>query len=377
MTPPPTEARIFQVASTIGDEEVTAVTEVLRSGWLSEGQRSGRFVDAFLEVVGAPHGVLAPNGTLALMLAATAAGLGPGDEVLVPDTTFYGSATAMCAVGAVPIPVEVDPDFFLLDLEAAEEAITKRTRGIMPVHLYGTSCDMAAVSEFARRHGLVVIEDAAQGVGVTSGEHHVGSISDFGAFSFFADKTITTGEGGFVTCTDSAMFDRLRFIRNQGRINRGSFVHDEFGINYRMTDMQAALGVVQLSRLPDIAKRKQETWGWYSEALDGLSGVRVIGAAPGSNHVPFRCVIMTDRGPAIRRGLEEAGVQVRTGFFPLHAQPGLRAWFDVHGIAIPAGPNGFAASRCHYEDAILLPVHQDVTQGDVDLIADVVRGLVG
>lgn len=347
----------------------------MKSGWLSEGQRSTGFVEAFVALTGARYGVLAPNGTLALVLAATAAGLGAGDEVLVPDTTFYGSATAMCALGAVPIPVEVDPECFLLDLDAAEASITPRTRAIMPVHLYGTACDMAAVQRFAARHDLVVIEDAAQGVGVTSNGLHVGSASDFGAFSFFADKTITTGEGGFVTCRDEAMFDRLRYIRNQGRIDRGSFVHDEFGINYRLTDIQAAIGLVQLSRLPEIIRRKQETWGWYRDALDGIPGIRLVGAAPGANHVPFRCVVMADDGPVFRDALQAAGVQVRTGFYPVHAQPGLLKWFDRHARQMPAGPNGFAASLGHYEGAVLLPVHQDVTEADVARIAAVARGL--
>ena len=316
---------------------------------------------------------MAPNGTLALVLAATAAGLGEGDEVLVPDTTFYGSATAMCALGALPIPVEVDPECFLLDLDAAEAAITPRTRAIMPVHLYGTACDMAAVEAFAKRHNLVVIEDAAQGVGVTSEGRHVGSTSDFGAFSFFADKTITTGEGGFVTCRDEDVFDRLRYIRNQGRIDRGSFVHAEFGINYRLTDVQAAIGLVQLSRLPEIVRRKHETWGWYRDALDGIPGIRLVGPASGANHVPFRCVVMADDGPGFRDALQAAGVQVRTGFYPLHAQPGLKKWFQRHGRQIPFGPRGFSTSLGHYERAVLLPVHQEVKEADVALIADVAR----
>ncbi len=372
-----TDPRIFQVSSTIGDDEVARVTDVLRSGWLSEGPRSGEFVDAFLALTGATHGVLAPNGTLALTLAAQAAGLAPGDEILVPDTTFYGSATAMCAIGVVPVPVEVDPAHFLIDLDAAEAAVTPRTRAVMPVHLYGTACDMAAAQAFAARHDLVVIEDAAQGVGVTSHGRHVGTTSDFGTFSFFADKTITMGEGGFVTCLDPDVFDRLRYIRNQGRIKRGSFVHDEFGINYRLTDMQAAIGIVQLSRLPVIVERKHETWGWYREALDGIPGIHLVGAAPGAGHVPFRCVVMADDGPALRAALEEAGVQVRTGFYPLHAQPGLRKWYAAQGHTMPDGPTGFAASRRHYDDAILLPVHQEITRDDVALIADVARDLHG
>jgi perosamine synthetase len=368
-----TTPTVLQVASTIGEAEVEVVAEVVRSGWLSEGTRSSEFVNAFVALTGAHYGVLAPNGTLALVLAATAADLGPGDEVLVPDTTFYGSATAICAIGAVPVPVEVDKQCFLLDLEAAEAAITPRTRAIMPVHLYGTACDMAAVEDFADRHGLVVIEDAAQGVGVTSNGHHVGSTGHFGAFSFFADKTITTGEGGFVTCRDEAMFDRLRYIRNQGRIDRGSFVHDEFGINYRLTDIQAAIGLVQLSRLPEIVRRKHETWGWYSDALRGIPGIRLVRAAPGAGHVPFRCVVMAEDGPTFRDALQAAGVQVRTGFYPLHAQPGLRKWFARHGREMPTGPNGFAASLEHYEGAVLLPVHQGVTEADIARIADVAR----
>src|SRR5262249_23604308 len=190
---------------------------------------------------------------------------------------------------------EVDDQTFQIDLAHAETRIGPRTRAIMPVHLFGTSSDMPTVCGFADRHGLQVIEDAAQGIGVSVAGKPVGSFGDGGCFSFFADKTITTGEGGYVACRDPRVFDRLRLLRNQGRLDRGSFIHPAVGYNFRMTDVQSAIGLVQLDRLPRIVQRKQELLALYREGLSHLPEIRVLGAAEGANHVPFRCVLMTDR----------------------------------------------------------------------------------
>lgn len=364
--------KIPQVSPWLEDGEAAAVQHVMRSGWLTEGPQSERFVAALNELVGAPFGVLAPNGTLALVLGLMAIGIGPGDEILIPDITFIGSATAAIMVGAIPVLVEVDAQTFQIDLAHAETRIGPRTRAIMPVHLFGTARDMPAVCRFADRHGLQVIEDAAQGIGVTVAGKPVGSFGDVGCFSFFADKTITTGEGGYVACRDPGVFDRLRLLRNQGRLDRGSFIHPAVGYNFRMTDLQSAIGLVQLDRLPRIVQRKQELLALYREGLSHLPGVRVLGAAEGANHVPFRCVLMTDRVRELMDHLERHGIQPRSFFNPLHRQPGLREWgagrLPVEHFDDAAYPNAVFG----WDHGVCLPVHATLTDLEIQFVCETI-----
>ncbi|MER7279798.1 DegT/DnrJ/EryC1/StrS family aminotransferase [Dactylosporangium sp. NPDC000244] len=359
---------IRQVSPYIGQEEADAVRRVVESGWITEGPESAAFVEELKEYVGARYAVLAPNGTLALALGLLALGIGSGDEVLVPDTTFVGSASAVLLTGARPVFVDVEPTTFQIDLADAERRTTSATRAVMPVHLYGTACDMAAVSAFADRKGIQVIEDAAQGMGVRFGDQHVGTFGDVGCFSFFADKTITTGEGGFVTCRDEKTYERLRLLRNQGRMNSGTFIHPSVGFNLRITDMQAALGRVQLRKLSTIVERKQELHAAYRKALSGIHGVRILGAAEGANLVPFRCVILVDDAAALMKHLTSCQIEPRSFFYPLHLQPAFASLRDPDG-----SDRDFANAVAGYERGICLPIHNSLTFDDVSRIAGVIR----
>nr|BFE64716.1 DegT/DnrJ/EryC1/StrS family aminotransferase [Dactylosporangium thailandense] len=359
---------IRQVSPYIGQEEADAVRRVVESGWITEGPESAAFVEELKEYVGARYAVLAPNGTLALALGLLALGIGSGDEVLVPDTTFVGSASAVLLTGARPVFVDVEPTTFQIDLADAERRTTSATRAVMPVHLYGTACDMAAVSAFADRKGIQVIEDAAQGMGVRFGDQHVGTFGDVGCFSFFADKTITTGEGGLVTCRDEKTYERLRLLRNQGRMNSGTFIHPSVGFNLRITDMQAALGRVQLRKLSTIVGRKQELHAAYREALSGIRGLRILGAAEGANLVPFRCVILVDDAEALMKHLTSCQIEPRSFFYPLHLQPAFASLRDPD-----ASDRDFPNAVAGYEGGICLPIHNSLTVDDVSRIAGVIR----
>ncbi|MFJ5309833.1 DegT/DnrJ/EryC1/StrS family aminotransferase [Streptomyces sp. NPDC088350] len=359
---------IRQVSPLIGEEEARAVHRVVESGWITEGPESAAFVEELKEYVGARFAVLAPNGTLALALGLLALGVGPGDEVLVPDTTFVGSASAVALTGAKPVFVDVEPTTFQINMADAERRATSATKAVMPVHLYGTACDMTAVSAFADERGLRVIEDAAQGMGVRFRGQHVGTFGDVGCFSFFADKTITTGEGGFVTCRDESTYERLRLLRNQGRMNSGTFIHPSVGFNFRITDMQAAMGRVQLRRLSQIVERKQTLYAAYRDALSGIRGVRVLGAAEGANHVPFRCVALVDDAAPLMERLTSHQIESRTFFYPLHLQP---AFASLRGP--DTSDRDFPNAVAGYEGGICLPVHSGLTVDDVARIAGVIR----
>lgn len=356
---------IPQVQPWLTAEEEESVVAVLRSGWLTEGLLTRSFGERLNALTGAPYGVFAPNGTLALTLGLLALGIGSGDEVLVPDITFVASATAVLLAGAQPVFVDVQDESFQFDVDAARERITARTRALMPVHLYGSPCDMHAIGEFAAEHGLRVIEDAAQGIAVRFEGRHVGAIGDVGCFSFFADKTITTGEGGYVTCHDPEIYERLCYLRNQGRIDRGSFLHPAIGFNFRITDLQAAIGLVQLDRLETIVARKHAVYARYVDRLCEVQQVRFLARHPLGNHVPFRLVLLAERAQALMTWLAEHNVQTRSFFYPLHRQP----CFGDH----PDARRAFPVADRGYADGLCLPVHPTLVDEDVDYICTIIR----
>jgi perosamine synthetase len=364
---------IPQTRPTIGDEELEQLRGVIGDTWLTEGPRSAAFSERLNALTGSPYGVFAPNGTLALVLGLLALEIGPGDEVIVPDTTFIGSANAVVMVGATPVLVDVDAEHYCICPERAAAAITERTRAIMPVHMFGGCADMTAIMALADRHGLLVIEDAAQALGVTWNDRPAGSIGDVGCFSFFADKTITTGEGGYVTCRDAAVYERLRLLRNQGRFDRGSFIHPAIGYNFRITDLQAAVGLAQLDRLDELVAGKTRVLTRYRDGLADLEQVRILGPMPGSSYVPFRTVLIGDRIEAMGKHLEAAGVQIRSFFYPLHRQPCFREAPERVGGLERLDDTLFPNAIHGFDHGLCLPVFPTLTDSEVDHIVDAIR----
>ncbi|MBV9090008.1 MAG: DegT/DnrJ/EryC1/StrS family aminotransferase [Mycobacteriaceae bacterium] len=339
----------------------------MKDNWLTEGPRSQEFATQLMELMNAPYGVFAPNGTLALALGLLALDISASDEVIVPNSTFVGSATAVLLAGAKPVFVDIDAQTLQIDVAHAEQAVTPNTAAIMPVHLMGVAADMDAVMAFARHHKLKVIEDAAQGIGVTHNGRHVGTIGDVGCFSFFADKTITTGEGGFIACRTPDVYERLRRLRNQGRVESGSFIHPVVGFNFRITDMQAAVGLAQLKKLEEIIARKQANQALYKELLSDNPHIRVFEAPPNSAHVPFRCVLMCDRAFELADYLSENGIATRRFFYPLHKQP---CFAD---ISDPSENGRFRNSISAYEHGLLLPVFPAMRENDVARVASMIN----
>lgn len=356
---------IPQVKPWIGKAEADAVLEVLNSGWITEGEKTKEFGDALLKLTGARYGVFAPNGTLAIYLALLALGIGAGEEVIVPDTTFVATATAVVLTGARPVFVDVEPDYFQMDVSQCQKWVNVKTRAIMPVHLYGSSADMDQVMDFANDNKIYVIEDAAQGIGVKWGGQHVGTFGSMGIFSFFADKTITTGEGGFVVTNNEWQYTRLRAMRNQGRDARGSFVHPSIGWNFRLTDMQSAMGLVQLGKLTDIKARKRQILAWYLRELHGIEAVSVLSWHPDSMCIPFRAVIFCDRAHELMDYLASHGVKPRQFFYPLHRQP----CFAHYKLQDKDFPNAIRG----WERGVCLPIYPELTEQEVRHICSLIR----
>lgn len=339
------------VAPSIGALERKYVNDCLRTGWVgSWGTYLGKFETAFARLVGVRHAATTANGTVSLHLVALALGLGPGDEVIVPDFTYVASANAVRYVGATPVFVDCDPDTFNIDPERIEEKITKRTRAIMVTHLFGNPCRMDRIMAIARRRGLPVIEDAAQAHGTLFYGRAAGGFGEAGSFSFFGSKTMTTGEGGMVVTNSKAVSEAVRLLKNQGQSRRRRYFHDVLGYNYRMTNIQAAIGLAQLERLPAILAAKRRIHGWYQAHLAPLVDrglVRFQGETPGGRATWWvNAVVLRDAvADRLAKTLARAGIDTRPLFVPMHAIPHLKSrgnfphtnMLSARGIILPSG----------------------------------------
>jgi perosamine synthetase len=252
----------------IGTLEEEYVMDAIRSGWVSSlGEYIGKFEEQFAEYCGCAQGISTSNGTTALHLALASLGVGPGDEVIVPTLTFVATANAVMYCGATPVFVDSDPEHWGIDHVAVERAISPRTKAIIVVHLYGHPADMDPLLTLARTHGLYLIEDAAEAHGATYHGQKVGSIGDVGIFSFYGNKLITTGEGGMLVTNDSALAERAKFLRDHAMSKEKRYWHPELGYNYRLTNIQAALGLAQLQRLNNFLAKKRMIISWYQDRL--------------------------------------------------------------------------------------------------------------
>jgi len=309
---------------TIGDIEKRYVNEALDSTWVSsKGAFLERFESEFAGLIGAEHAIATCNGTVSVHLAFEALGIGPGDEVIVPTLTYVASVNAITYTGATPVFVDSEPEFGNIDPALVEATITPRTKAIEVVHLYGHPVDMDPILEVARRHGIAVVEDAAEAHGAEYKGRRVGAIGDIGSFSFFGNKIITTGEGGMVVTNDASLAEKARHLRGQGVSPTRTYWHDIVGYNYRMTNIAAAIGCGQIERFDETLAAKREIASWYREALDGVTGARLIGEADWARSVFWMDCIVVDaeRRDPLMNHLKDAGIETRPFFYPAHTLP--------------------------------------------------------
>lgn len=303
------------------------VLEVLDSGWVSSaGPMVARFERAFAESIGVRHAVSTASGTTALHLALAALGIGPGDEVIVPDLTMIATACAVLYTGATPVFVDIDPEIGTLDPARVAEAITPRTRALLPVHLYGHPADMAALRAIADSHGLKLIEDAAQAHGARHHGRCCGAIGDVAAFSFYANKLISTGEGGMLTTDDDALAAKARSLRNLSHSKARRFVHDDLGFSYRMGALPAALGLGQLEQIDTFLARKRWMAQAYSARLQYLPGLRLPATRPWATHAHWMYAVRLTPEASLTRDelaaeLREQGIETRDFFDSCARQP--------------------------------------------------------
>lgn len=377
----------------IDDEDIAAVVAVLRGDWLTQGPEVDAFEQDLARAVGARHAVAFSNGTAALHAACFAAGVGPGDEVITAPMTFAASANCACYVGARPVLVDVEPTAGTMDPEALERAITPRTRAVIPVHYTGQPARLAEIRAIARRHGLRVIEDAAHALGATCEGRPIGACEpgDMAMFSFHPVKHVTTGEGGAISTDDPELAERLRIFRTHGitrdprRLRRespGPWYHEqiELGYNYRLTDLQCALGRSQLRKLGRFVARRRELAARYDAQLAGdgrgaLRGVRPLGRLPGSEHAFHLYVARIDfAGLGITRGqvmdaLRARGIGTQVHYIPVYRHP-----YHAEAGWTPAM---FPVAERLYAEVLSLPLFPAMADEDVDRVVAALREVLG
>lgn len=358
----------------LGGNELKYVTECVETNWISsQGSFVRRFEKEFAELLGVPHALAVSNGTVALHLALAAYGIGPGDEVIVPDLTFAATLNAVLYTGATPVLVDVAPDTWNMDPGALSDAITPRTKAIMPVHLYGQPTEMDPVLALARKHKLIVVEDAAEAVGASYKGVACGAIGDCGTFSFFSNKLITTGEGGMVVFKDDDIAARARKLRDHGMNPNKRYWHDEVGFNYRLTNLQAAIGCAQLEQIQGFQTRKKEISTYYERRFEGISEIETPAILPGfDNSYWVFSVIVDCAGLGLTRDevmakLAKAGVDTRPLFYCMHEMPPYKGF---------AGNRAFPVSSRLSENGLSLPSSTSITEGQLEHVADALVGLV-
>ena len=377
----PSELQVPFHRAAVGEEEVQAVSEVIRSGWLTMGPKTFEFEKEFAKYVGAQHAVAVSTGTAALHLSLEAAGVQAGDEVLLPTTTFTATAEAVTYLGARPVLVDIDPDTMNVDPEDAARRITPKTKAIIPVHLGGQPCDMDEIQALARVHHLRVVEDAAHALPSEYRGRRVGQISEFTCFSFYATKTLTTGEGGMITTHNPEAAERMRFMRLHG-IERdawkryrgnGSWFYEvlEAGFKYNLTDFQSAMGLVQLAKSDSMRVAREAIAQRYTDAFSSREEL-VIPTVREDRGTSWHLYILRLRLDRLKKdrnsfieALQRHGVACSVHFIPLHLQP---YYQRAHGYQ----PGDFPRAEGEYYSCLSLPIYPGMTELQINQVISAV-----
>ncbi len=354
----------------IGPEEKKAVQEILDSGMIAQGQKVKELEEKFLNYIGIRYSAATNNGTSALHTALLACGIKEGDEVITTPFSFTATANSILFCGARPVFADIEPDTFNIDAEKIEEKITEKTKAVLVVHLFGNPCDMDRIKDICKRHDLLLIEDACQAHGAEYKGQKVGSIGDCGVFSFYPTKNMTTGEGGIITTDNADIAERCRVIRDHGQDGRDNQVM--LGYNYRMTDIQAAIGVEQLKKLEGFIERRIENAKMLNEGLKGVKGIITPKMQAETRHVFNQYTIRVADDFKISRDmlvkkLKDAGI----GAFVYYPKP---IYAQKYYLELGYKDNLKNAENAAKE-VVSIPVHPGVTKEDIEVIIDTINEL--
>jgi len=356
----------------IGEEEARAAYDVVKSGWLNEGKKVEIFEKNFAEYIGTKYGIAFFNGTVALHSVLAALNLKQGDEVIVPSFTFISTANSVIFTGAKPVFADIDEHTFNISPDDVNEKISNRTRAIIPVHYGGQSADMKQLCEIADDKKLLLIEDAAEAHGATYQNRKVGSFGNAGMFSFTPTKNITTGEGGIITTNDKKLNDRLRLLKNHGQSSL--YHHIILGYNYRMTEMQAAIGIEQLKKLNGIILSKQKNQEYLTKKLSSIKCLTPPVVPADRKHVYMLYTIKIDEKStglsrdAFMQNLIEKGIMTKIYFPPVHMQP----YYKEIGYSNEKLP----VTEKIYNMVCSLPCHSKLTKLEMDYIVDTIKAMI-
>lgn len=354
----------------ITDLELEYVIDAVKSSWISSlGKYIDEFESSFASFCDAKYAVAVSNGTVAIHLALVCLGIKEGDEVIVPDLSFVATANAVLHAGATPVFADIDPFNLCIDPIDVRKKITHKTKAIMPVHLYGHPADMMALNAIAQEFNLLIIEDAAEAHGATINGKKVGSWGKCATFSFYGNKNITTGEGGMITTDDEDLYKKLKYLRDHGMSKEKRYWHTELGYNYRMTNVQAAIGCAQLKRIDEIMLKKQEIFSWYSEGLSGIENISINRTYPWATNAYWLIAMEIDGFDEKRRDefmekLKESGVDSRPFFYPMSEMPYLKTEAET------------PITNSIAKKGINLPTYFDLKKEEVIYICNCIKELI-
>ena len=352
---------IPQYEPLLDQTELAYISKCIEANWITAGKMVKEFEQKIADMCGVKYSLATCNGTMALFVLLKACGIGKGDEVIVPDFTHVASANAVLLCGAKPVFCDVD-DTLCIDVRKA--FVSGKTKAIMPVGIYGQSPDMDAIENFAEKHGLMVIQDAAQDLGITWRGHTLCSYGMGSILSFYGDKLISTAEGGMVLTDDEELITECKVLCHHGSTKMGSYYHEAIGWNFRLSDVHAAIGLAQLTKFDKIVEAKLSIHAQYQTTLSDNSNVKFAGLHKHSNFIPFRVVIFIDNPVDLQKHLADNRIETRRVFYPLHLQPCYKGIVHI---------GGFRNSIWAYEHGLALPSSAKLSCDDVEYVCDKVK----
>lgn len=356
----------------IDKDDIEGVVEVLESGWLSLGPKYKEFEEKLAEYVGVKYACVVSSGTAALHLGVRALGLKSGDEVITSPFSFVASSNCLLYEGVKPVFVDIEETTFNIDPSLIEQAITKKTKAILPIHIFGQSAEMDEIMRVAKKYKLKVLEDSCESLGATYRGKMVGTTGDIGTYAFYPNKQMTTGEGGMIITDSKELYDLCDSMRNQGRSKNGDWlIHERLGYNYRLDEMSASLGITQLKKLDWMIEEKRKIAFWYNEVLKDIKDIEIPKVGANRTHSWFIYVvrIKNSKRDKLTDGLGKAGIQTKPYLPVIHLQPFMRKMFNLK-------KGDFKVAENISEETLALPLFIGLKQKDVEYIANKIKNIL-